>query len=68
MSYLVASSGDAFAASFSCTCNDLVRLLGTLESLPVEFMPRQVIFFSMVFSGGTMSVCGKVTEFSSFPM
>jgi hypothetical protein len=46
----------------------LVRLMGMLKGLSGVFMPRQVILFSMALRGGTMSVCGKVVEFSSFPM
>jgi len=47
---------------------NLVRLMGMLQSLPGEFMPRQVILFSSVLRCGTMSVCGQVVKFSSFPM
>jgi hypothetical protein len=46
----------------------LVRLLGVLESLPGEFMPRQVILFSMALRGGTVSVGGKVVKFGGSPM
>jgi hypothetical protein len=42
--------------------------MGILKGLPGVFMPRQVILFSMALRGGTMSVCGKVVKFSSFPM
>jgi hypothetical protein len=35
-----------------------------LQSLPGEFMPRQVVLFSMVLRSGTMSVCGKFVKFS----
>jgi hypothetical protein len=38
--------------------------MGMLESLPGEFMPRQVILFSMSLRSGAMSVCGK--KFSGF--
>jgi hypothetical protein len=46
----------------------LVRLIGMLKSLPGEFMARQVILFSIVLRGGTVSVRGKVVKFSSSPM
>lgn len=46
----------------------LVRLMGMLKGLSGLFMPRQVILFSIVLCGGTMSVCGKIVKFSSFPM
>ena len=39
-----------------------------LKGLSGLFMPRQVILFSIVLCGGTMSVCGKIVKFSSFPM
>jgi hypothetical protein len=45
-----------------------VRLLGILKGLSGQFMPRQVILFSMMLGGGTMSVCGEIVKFSSFPM
>jgi hypothetical protein len=46
----------------------LVRLLGMLQSLPGEFMPRQVILFFMALRRGTMSMGGKIVKFSSSPM
>ena len=42
--------------------------MGMLKSLPGVFMPRQVILFFVVLRGGTMSMCGKIVEFSSFSM
>lgn len=45
-----------------------MRMMGILKSLPGEFMPRQVILFSMALRSGTMSVCRKVVKFSSSPM
>jgi len=46
----------------------LVRLMGMLKGLSGLFMPRKVILFSIVLCGSTISVCGKVVKFSSFPM
>jgi hypothetical protein len=46
----------------------LVRLMGMLKGLSGLFMPRQVILFSKVLGGGTMSVCGKTVKFSRSPM
>ena len=42
----------------------LVRPMRILKSLPGEFMPRQVILFSMLLRGGTMSVGGAFVKFS----
>ena len=39
-----------------------------LKSLSGVFMPRQVILFSMMLRGGTMSVGGKVVKFRGSPM
>jgi hypothetical protein len=38
------------------------------KSLSGLFMARQMILFSIVLRGDTMSVCGKIVKFSSFPM
>jgi hypothetical protein len=46
----------------------LMRLMGVLKGLSRMFMPRQVILFFVVLRGGTMSVCGKIMKFRSFPM
>jgi hypothetical protein len=46
----------------------LVRPMGMLKGLSGLFMARQVILFSEVLRGGTMSVGGKIVKFSSFPM
>jgi hypothetical protein len=46
----------------------LVRLMGMLQSLPGEFMPREVNFLPVMLRGGAMSVRGKVVKFSSSPM
>jgi hypothetical protein len=42
--------------------------MGILKGLSGAFMPRQVILFANLLRGGTMGVCGKIMEFSSFPM
>jgi hypothetical protein len=46
----------------------LVRLMGMLKGLSGQIMSGQVILFSKVLRGSTMSVCGKIVKFSSFPM
>jgi hypothetical protein len=42
--------------------------MGMLKRLSGVFVPRQVILFSKVLRGGTMSVGGKIVEFCSFLM
>ena len=42
--------------------------MGKLKGLSGVFMPRQVILFSMVLRGDTMSVCRKIVKFSSLLM
>ena len=42
--------------------------MGMLQSLPGEFMPREVNFLPMVLRCGAMSVRGKIVKFSSSPM
>ena len=42
--------------------------MGMLQGLSGVFMSRQVILFSVVLRRGAMSVCGKIVEFSGYPM
>jgi len=46
----------------------LVSPMGMFQGLSGVLLPGQVILFSMLFRGGTMSMSGQIVKFSSSSM